>query len=127
MKKVLIWALCVLLAFGSVTALAAGKDDGAVNAETVNGQKYFKSAKTGYCTYYTAANGSGDNFYRYGTVDVNGDKEMDICDLVYMKKELSKGTVDNSIDITFDGKLTGFDLTVLKKILLGITDFKEVK
>ena len=127
MKKVLVWSLCALLAFGSITALAAGKDDGAVNVEAVNGQQYFKTEKAVYCTYYIAANGSGDNFYRYGIVDINGDKQMNICDLVHIKKELSKSTVDNSMDITFDGKLTASDLTVLKKVLLGITDIKEVK
>ena len=127
MKKVLVWALCALLAFSSITALAAGKDDGAVNVEAINGQKYFKMEKAEYCTYYFASNGLGDNFYRYGTVDVNGDKEMDVCDLVHIKKELCKSKVDDSMDITFDGKFTASDLIVLRKVLLGITDIKEVK
>ena len=52
---------------------------------------------------------------------------MDVCDLVHIKKELCKNKVDDSMDITFDGKLTASDLIVLRKVLLGITDIKEVK
>ena len=107
MKKIIALVLCLLLACSvGLTAFAAGVDDGTVKIATKNGEKFFGTESTEGLIKYEAANGSGEVFY-----DLNGDKEMDICDLVALKN----GSVDFDLSGTFDSA----DSAALRLILIG--------
>ena len=53
--------------------------------------------------------------------DANKDKNVDILDLVRIKKHLSDSSVEISVaaDVDQDGKITSVDLAELRKILLS--------
>lgn len=110
--------LAIMLVISSVylTAVAAGVDDGIIKATEKEGKVYFGTEKSDWCTYYIAADGSGVAFYKYDTIDLTNDNVMDICDLVYLNRNASD-------DLNFDGTVNEEDNTLLRQVILGITDF----
>lgn len=112
MKKTVMLILClVLLISFEISAYAAGQDDGRIFVVTEGEKTYFGRSVSDFCTHYIAADGSGDEFYRW-KIDLNGDNEMNICDLVKTKI--------NGTDVNSDGKYDASDLQLLRKILIGI-------
>ena len=107
MKKILaiICVVALLLSF-SVTAFAAGSDDGKIQIATKDGEKFFGTEVSESFVKYVAANGSGITFY-----DLNGDKDMDICDLVALK--------NNSVDFDLSESYDGADSAALRLLLIG--------
>ncbi len=107
MKKLLALLLAALLVltFG-ITAFAAGTDDGTLSVAEKDGKKFFGTSIDEGLEKYLAADGSGAIFY-----DANGDKAMDICDLV----AVSKGQLDLDESASF----TANDTAVLRLILIG--------
>ncbi len=107
MKKIIAFTLCLfIIGTCGITAFAAGTDDGSISVIDKNGQKYFGTEYVNGCTEYVAANGSGDVFY-----DLNGDKDMDICDLV----ALTNGSVDFDANDVYDSA----DSAALRLLLIG--------
>ena len=106
MKKIIALLLATLLLFScSISSFAAGTDDGTVKIATKDGKKFFGTEITEGLTKYEAANGSGEVFY-----DINGDKEMDICDLVALSK--------NQVDLDQDGEYAPADGALLRGMLI---------
>jgi uncharacterized protein YxeA len=107
MKKLMVCFLAVLLVCTcGITAFAAGVDDGTVSVVDKNGEKFFGTEIDQGLTKYVAANGSGESFY-----DANGDKEMDVCDLV--------AVVTGQLDLDQSGSYTNADTATLRLILIG--------
>ena len=107
MKRIIAFVLCLLLVCSvGITAFAEGADDGIIQIATKNGEKFFGTEITDGFVKYEAANGSGEVFY-----DLNGDKEMDICDLV----ALSNGQVDLDQSGVYDSA----DGEALRVLLIG--------
>lgn len=107
MKRIIAFVLClILICSAGVTAFAEGADDGIIQIATKNGEKFFGTEITDGFVKYEAANGSGEVFY-----DLNGDKEMDICDLV----ALSNGQVD----LDQSGAYDSADSAALRVLLIG--------
>ena len=75
-----------------------------------------------FADYFTTADAS-EYFWRYNNIDVDGDDTMDICDLVYTTISYENGY--GGLDIDNDGKATRFDIEVLRKALIGDTDYNE--
>jgi len=90
----------------SLTALAAGTDDGSISVADRGGKKFFGTETVSGLIKYEAANGSGEIFY-----DLNGDKDMSICDLVALTK--------NSVDFDLSGAYDAADAATLRLILIG--------
>ena len=110
MKQIIALILCLALMLSlGISAFAAGTDDGAVKIATKDGKKFFGTEITEGLTKYEAANGSGEVFY-----DINGDKEMDICDLVALCK--------NEVDFDLSGAYTAADSAALRLMLIGGTN-----
>lgn len=107
MKKILalVCAVALLLCFG-VTAMAAGTDDGTIFVATKDGEKFFGTELAESFVKYVAANGSGITFY-----DINGDKNMNVCDLVALHK--------NEVDFDLSGSLDSNDNAALRLLLIG--------
>ena len=110
--------LCSFMAF---SVSAAGVDDGVLLVTTKNSKKYIGTAKSNFCTEYTSANGDESSFYRYENVDVNVDSKTDVTDLVALK--LAVNAQNGGIDLNFDSSVNADDLTVMRKVLIGISDF----
>lgn len=108
MKKIVAFLICSVLLFSlGVTAFAAGTDDGTLLVATSeDGKKYFGTEITKGCVEYVAADGSDDGFY-----DLNGDKTMDICDLV----ALTLNGTDFDLSKEFDAN----DAKALRLLLIG--------
>ena len=110
MKKIIALLLCLLLVCSvGLTAFAAGVDDGTIFVATKDGEKFFGTEIAEGLVKYEAAKGSGEVFY-----DLNGDKEMDICDLVAMSK--------NEVDFDLSGAYTAADSAALRLMLIGGAD-----
>ena len=108
MKQIIALILCLALMLSlGISAFAAGTDDGVVKIATKDGKKFFGTEITEGLTKYEAANGSGITFY-----DINGDKYMDICDLVALK--------NGSVDFDLSGAFDSADSAALRLILIGI-------
>ena len=108
MKQIIALILCLVLMLSlGISAFAAGTDDGAVKIATKDGKKFFGTEITEGLTKYEAANGSGITFY-----DINGDKDMDICDLVALK--------NGSVDFDLSGAFDSADSAALRLILIGV-------
>lgn len=115
MKKLTAILLSVLLLCTAVTAVsAAGVDDGSLLVTEKDGIKYFGTKATDYATEFVAANGSGKSFVRY-TVDLTGDGSTDICDLV--QQYIAPADIDGS------GTADEADCAIIRKVLLGQSDF----
>lgn len=107
MKQIIALILCLALMLSlGISAFAAGTDDGTVKIATKDGKKFFGTEITEGLTKYEAANGSGITFY-----DINGDKDMDICDLVALK--------NNSVDFDLSESYDGADSAALRLLLIG--------
>ncbi len=107
MKKLLVLMLAlVLVGTCGITAFAAGTDDGTLSVAEKDGKKYFGTEITKGCVEYVAADGSDDGFY-----DLNGDKTMDICDLV----ALTLNETDFDLSKEFDAN----DAKALRLLLIG--------
>ena len=110
MKKVIALLLILLLSLCfAVSAFAAGTDDGTILIAAKDGEKFFGTEITENLVKYEAAKGSGEVFY-----DLNGDKEMDICDLVALSK--------NEVDFDLSGAYTAADSAALRLMLIGGAD-----
>ena len=116
--RILALALAIATLF-TVTAFAAGTDDGKISVTTKDSVKYFGTEKSEWCTAYTAADGSGKGFQRYSAVSLNGDEVTDITDLVYLHTVLDTETYD----INGDGKTDFSDTDILRMLILGKNDF----
>lgn len=102
MKKTL--AVLLLLALMFIFALpvfAAGVDDGVVSVAEINGAKYFGKVTDKGFIKYLAADGSDSFFY-----DLNGDKDMNVCDLVAL--------INNKTDINGDAVCDGADSLLIR-------------
>lgn len=106
MKNIITFIFCLLLV-GTVgiSAFAAGIDDGTLFVADKGDAKYFGTTVSENCVKYFAANGSGDTFY-----DINGDKTMNVCDLVALVK--------GETDINVDGSYTAADSQFLRVLLI---------
>lgn len=106
MKKVIAIILCLAVAFCfSVTAMAAGTDDGSILVAEKQGEKFFGTEAGKGIFKYLAANGSGETFY-----DLNGDRTMNICDLVALS--------NNEADIDQNGVYSPADGEMLRNLLI---------
>ena len=118
MKKIVTLLLCLLLTFSfSLSAFAAGQDDGMVLVTEKQGKKYFGEAVSKWGVHYSAADGSAEAFYRFTDIDLTGDGEMNICDLVKLSSA--------NVDINGDGKSDSVDAKILRLAIIGITDYAE--
>ena len=118
MKKAMIIVFSLMLvALFSLTAFAAGVDDGTIFVTEKQGKKYFGNSVSKWCTYYVSADGSANEFYRFDNIDLNEDGIMDICDLVKLS---SLGA-----DINGDENADYNDAKVLRLAIMGITDQEE--
>ena len=107
MKKVIALLLILLLSLCfAVSAFAAGTDDGTVFVAAKDGEKFFGTEIAEGLIKYEAAKGSGEVFY-----DLNGDKDMDICDLVALS--------NNEVDFDLSGSFDAADSAALRLILIG--------
>lgn len=91
-------------------------------SETKTGENYIGYEYSQFCKYFTTED-SVENFWRYDDIDINGDSNTDICDLVFVTRRYN-----NKIDtINFDGdrETTSFDISILRKSLLGDTDYEN--
>lgn len=63
----------------------------------------------------------------YLMADVNSDNTVDIRDLVRFKKYLASGVEINlsAAELNGDSSVTGDDMTILRKCLLGVDEAKE--
>ena len=110
MKKITALLVCLLLVCSvGLTAFAAGTDDGTILIADKNGEKFFGTEISDNLVKYEAANGSGEVFY-----DLNGDKNMDICDLVALSK--------NEVDFDLSGGFDSADSAALRLMLIGGTN-----
>ena len=108
MKKLIAILLAtMLLSTCAVTAFAAGTDDGSITVINRGGDKFFGTEMVKGLTKYEAASGSGEIFY-----DANGDKAMNVCDLVAVK--------NGSVDFDLSGSFDGADLAPLRLMLIGV-------
>ena len=106
MKKIVALILAVmLLSLCTLSAFAAGTDDGSLTVATKDGAKYFGTPYTKGCTKYLAANGDGSYYY-----DMSGDKDMDICDLVSLHLD--------EVDFDLDGAYDSDDAKAFRIILM---------
>ena len=121
-SAVVITVIVGTCSFSAIGANAAGEDDGVLSVDTKNSQKYFGTAKSDFCNEYVSANGDGSGFYRYENVDLNGDAESNITDLVALKLAVNAG--DGGTDLNFDSSADAEDLEILRKTLIGITDIE---
>ena len=118
MKKLVMLLLCLLLVCSfSLTAFAAGEDDGAIFVTEKQGKKYFGEEISKWGIHYTAADGSADGFYRFENIDLNGDNKMNVCDLVKILLLQE--------DINGDGEKSFNDDKILRLAILGTTDHAE--
>ena len=107
MKQIIALFLCLALMFSlGISAFAAGTDDGTISVVTINSEKYFGTEYVKGCTKYVTANGSDNLFY-----DMNGDKDMNICDLVAL--------TNNSVDFDLSESYDGADSAALRLLLIG--------
>ncbi len=110
MKKVTAFVFAVIfIALFSVSAFAAGTDDGSISVADAGGKKFFGTDTSEGYIKYVAADGSGEFFY-----DVNDDKKMDICDLV--------ATANGQLDLDRSGGFDANDTAALRLMLIGAAD-----
>ena len=106
MKKMLavLFSICFALAL-TLPTFAAGIDDGSLSVAEKDGKKFFGTEIADGLIKYEAAKGSGEVFY-----DINGDKDMDICDLVSLHL--------NEVDFDLDGAYDSDDAKAFRIILM---------
>ncbi len=107
MKKLTALFLAALLICScGISAFAAGTDDGTVSVADREGEKFFGTEIADGLMKYEAANGSSEIFY-----DINGDKDMNICDLVAL--------TGGSVDFNLSGAYDAADAAALRLMLIG--------
>ncbi len=116
--KLLAVALLVVSIF-CVSAMAAGTDDAQMTFVVRDGVKYIGSNPVSWCTFYTAADGSGKVIYSYDNVDLNGDSFIDVCDLVKLNND--------QLDFDFDGLFAASDTDLMRSILFNPNNTHETK
>lgn len=108
MKKIIAFLGCIALIFSvSLSAFAAGVDDGKLFIAKIGETRYLGEEITSGLVKYVAANGNGAEFY-----DASADKYMDICDLV--------AVATNSIDFNLNGNYDDKDDEALRVILINV-------
>ena len=116
MRKMFIVLFSALFIFSfSISALAAGEDDGKIKVTSVGGEKYFGTILNEWAVNYVDASTGEKNFTRYTDVDFNLDNATEICDLVKLSAD--------KVDLNGDGSFTADDSAVMRKLLLGLNDF----
>ena len=88
--------------------------------ETKNGVNYIGYEYSENCKYFTTEDLTA-TFWRYNEVDVNGDSESNICDLVFATKKFNFGK--DTLNLDGDTETSTFDITLLRKSLIGETDY----
>ncbi len=116
----LLISLVLIMSVFSLSAFAAGTDDGKLFVTEKNSARYLGVQETEWRTVFTAADGSGKQFKRYYGVSLNQDEDTDITDLVLLHL-----TVDKNEDFDIDGNgNTDFkDTAILRLLILGENDF----
>ncbi len=114
-------ALSLMVSFSAIGVNAAGSDDGILFVITKNSEKYFGTTKSSFCTEFVSANGDGSGFLRYENADINGDTKTDITDLVALDNAARQ---NGGVDLDFSSAVDAGDLTVMRRILIGITDIE---
>lgn len=107
MKKAiaLLIALCLMFVF-ALPAFAAGQDDGSLTVATKDGKRFFGVALAENFDKYVAADGSEAVFY-----DMNGDRTMNVCDLVALTK--------NNVDFDQNGSFGAEDSAAMRTAVLN--------
>lgn len=107
MKKMLavLFSICFASAL-TLPTFAAGIDDGSLSVAEKDGKKFIGTEIDEGLTKYLSADGSGEAFY-----DANGDRTMDVCDLVAVTKNLT--------DLDQNGSYGPEDAAVIRLILIG--------
>ncbi len=91
-------------------------------ADLKDGKEYIGHTYSQYAKLFTAKDNSS-HFWRYDTIDVTGEGEMNICDLVYATKKYNNAKT--TFDIDSDKETTPLDITVLRSALIGNTDYEQ--
>ena len=91
-------------------------------SDSKNGNDYLGYTYSQYSKLFISKDDSS-YFWRFDTIDVTGEGNMDICDLVYATKKQQNGK--NTVDIDSDKETTEFDITVLRSALIGNTDYAQ--
>ena len=92
----------------------------AQNKLVKNNRVYYGVAISDALDFYTTESGE-QYFWRYGDILINSDSSMDISDLVALTLQAKAGTA--KADVDGDGSSTTDDIKVLRKALIGITDY----
>ena len=107
MRKIIALLLAILIFVScGITVFAANFDDGTLTIAEKDGKKFFGTEVSESCVKYIAANGSKEIFY-----DINGDKDMDISDVVAIARK--------KVDVNLNGEYDSGDMEVLRLIIIG--------
>lgn len=91
-------------------------------SEDKNGKDYIGYEYSGFCKYFTTVSADA-HFWRYDDIDINGDRSTNICDLVFVTRRHNSGK--NTIHLDSDNETTSFDISILRKALIGDTDYEN--
>ena len=92
------------------------------NTLVKNNRLYYVTSLNDAVDFCMTASGE-QYFWRYNNILVNEDSSMDISDLVLMTLQYNAGTA--KADIDGDGNSTTDDMKILRKALMGRTDYME--
>lgn len=122
-KKILaiVLSLSMLGSLAVVSTSAAGKDDGNVYVTTKDNVRYLGVDDTEWRIKFTAADGTGSEFYRYHDIRINEDDVFDVRDLVRLKKNIAN-KIESDVDC--DGSTSATDLTICRLVLLDMPDIE---
>lgn len=120
MKKISVLILVLLLAFTALGAAADGIDSTTKSLCQIEGHSLNVIEKD-WCTR-TECSVCKEVTLEFGLVDINGDGQEDIKDLIRLKRFLAETdvTASEAADVNCDGQKNSEDMAVLRKILLGI-------
>lgn len=91
-------------------------------SETKDGDDYTGYKYSRFCKYFTTED-TTKRFWRFDDIDVNGDSDTDICDLVFVMRKYNDGK--NTLNIDGDRETSVFDISILRKSLVGNTDYDK--
>ena len=94
----------------------------AQNKLVKNNRVYYGVALSDALDFYITESGE-QYFWRYGDILINDDYSMDIVDLVDITLQFNAGTA--KADVDSDGNCTTDDIKILRKALIGKTDYIE--
>ncbi len=92
----------------------------AQNKLVKNNRVYYGVALNDALDFYITESGE-QYFWHYGDILINDDSSMDIVDLVFLTLQVNAGTA--KADIDGDNDCTTDDLKILRKALIGVTDY----